>query len=256
MAFVGRSAVEIFHLQFLRQLASGTDRTHFTLKGGCNLRFFFGSIRYSEDLDLDVTVVAQETLKRKVDRLLQSPALGLPLRAHQMIITDVSAPKQTETTQRWKLGLSVAGYATPLRTKVEFSRRAQPVSAADTVVESADRELARSYAMLAPVARHYRAAAALVQKVQALVGRPEAQARDVFDLQLLHTRLATLPELEPLLKSKLAFAADRVMSLTYDDYQGQVFAYLAPEHTAPFAGRRAWEEMQAEVLQLLEALSA
>ena len=47
-----RQAVELFHLLFLRQLASGADRARIALKGGCNLRFYFGSVRYSEDLDL------------------------------------------------------------------------------------------------------------------------------------------------------------------------------------------------------------
>lgn len=38
------------------------------LKGGCNLRFLFGSVRSSEDMDLDVVVLAKETLKNKVGR--------------------------------------------------------------------------------------------------------------------------------------------------------------------------------------------
>ena len=31
------------------------------VKGGCNLRFFFDSVRYSEDIDFDVAVIARET---------------------------------------------------------------------------------------------------------------------------------------------------------------------------------------------------
>lgn len=54
---------------FLRALvAKGEDKSLVALKGGCNLRFFFGSERYSEDMDLDVVVMARETLKNKVDR--------------------------------------------------------------------------------------------------------------------------------------------------------------------------------------------
>lgn len=62
-------------LVFLRALvAKGEDKGLVALKGGCNLRFFFGSTRYSEDMDLDVVVIAKETLRNKVERLLKSPA--------------------------------------------------------------------------------------------------------------------------------------------------------------------------------------
>lgn len=49
MPLTARQAVEFFHLVFLRALVSrGEDKALFALKGGCNLRFFFGSVRYSE----------------------------------------------------------------------------------------------------------------------------------------------------------------------------------------------------------------
>jgi hypothetical protein len=39
-----RASIEHFHLLFCRHLLSGPDRADFAIKGGCNLRFFFGSI--------------------------------------------------------------------------------------------------------------------------------------------------------------------------------------------------------------------
>ncbi len=67
---------------FLRALvAKGQDKTLIALKGGCNLRFYFGSIRYSEDMDFDVGVMAKGTLKNKVERLLQSPIVLSPLKS-------------------------------------------------------------------------------------------------------------------------------------------------------------------------------
>ena len=124
MASDARQTVEFFHLVFLRGLvARGEDKALIALKGGCNLRFFFGSIRYSEDIDLDVRVMSKETLKNKVDRLLKSPLITAPLLARRIKVTEVSTPKQTDTTQRWKLGLDVEGAAVPIRTKIEFSRR-------------------------------------------------------------------------------------------------------------------------------------
>ena len=83
MALSVRQSIELFHLVFLRALvAKGEDTSLVVLKGGCNLRFFFGSVRYSEDMDLDVVVIAKGTLKNKVERLLQSPAVTAPLKMY------------------------------------------------------------------------------------------------------------------------------------------------------------------------------
>lgn len=49
-----RVAVEQFHLLFLEQLGKVVDKQLTALKGGCNLRFFLKSIRYSEDMDIDI----------------------------------------------------------------------------------------------------------------------------------------------------------------------------------------------------------
>jgi len=56
-----------------------------------------------------------------------------------------------------------------------------------------------------------------------LTGRPETQARDLFDLHLLRS---------------------------------QVVAYLEPEQGAAFTDRSVWEAMQLEVLELLHELAA
>lgn len=74
-----RQAIELFHLVFLRALvAKNEDRALVSLKGGCNLRFYFGSVRYSEDIDFDAVVISKDTLKNKVDRLLRSPMVSAP----------------------------------------------------------------------------------------------------------------------------------------------------------------------------------
>ena len=45
---------EIFHFLFLQKLFEISDPFLYALKGGVNLRFFFNSPRYSEDMDIDV----------------------------------------------------------------------------------------------------------------------------------------------------------------------------------------------------------
>lgn len=152
MQLTVRQCTELFHLVFLRALvAKGEDKGLIALKGGCNLRFFFGSIRYSEDMDLDVVVIAREPLKKKVDRLLQSPLVTAPLKTHKLSVVEASAPKQTDTTQRWKIGLQREGDALPIRTKVEFSRRNDIDGA---VFEAAEREVLRPYGLTPVLANH------------------------------------------------------------------------------------------------------
>ena len=45
--------VELFHIAFLEVFSKRVAPGRFVLKGGVNLRYFFGSVRYSEDIDLD-----------------------------------------------------------------------------------------------------------------------------------------------------------------------------------------------------------
>ena len=52
--FSHRQQREVFHFLFLEQLLRISDPHAFVLKGGINLRFFFASSRYSEDMGLDV----------------------------------------------------------------------------------------------------------------------------------------------------------------------------------------------------------
>ena len=248
-----RQRTELLHLVFLRALvAKGEDKGHIALKGGCNLRFFFGSVRYSEDVDLDVVVIAKETLRNKVERLLRSPAVTAPLRAHGLSLVDVVAPKQTDTTQRWKVGLQLAGDSLPTRTKIEFSRRD---NLGGSKYEAVEREVLRPYGLTPVLIAHYTTEAAVRQKVHALAARTTPQARDVFDLSLLLARAdAAALTLDATARSWVDHAIDNAMALSFDEYAAQVVAYLEPAHAELYSHRAAWEAMQDDVVSRLEAL--
>lgn len=57
-----RTDIELFHLLFIKSFLTTQDKSLIVLKGGCNLRFFLGSNRYSEDIDFDVMTIARENL--------------------------------------------------------------------------------------------------------------------------------------------------------------------------------------------------
>lgn len=115
--------VELFHLLFLDQLSRKLDKKLYALKGGANLRFYFKSIRYSEDVDLDVKIINKETLRNKINGILQSLPFQQILAARRITIFKINAVKQTTTTQRWKLMLQLPNATLPVNTKIEFSRR-------------------------------------------------------------------------------------------------------------------------------------
>ncbi|MEK7731834.1 MAG: hypothetical protein AAB363_08250, partial [Planctomycetota bacterium] len=79
-------AIELFHLLFLHAFGARVDRSLYVLKGGCNLRFYCKSIRYSEDMDLDVRTMSVAALRNNVERVLAGPALPLALRAQGLAL--------------------------------------------------------------------------------------------------------------------------------------------------------------------------
>src|SRR5438552_2336404 len=150
--------VELFHLHFVRLLCSGPDKDRFAIKGGCNLRFFFESVRYSDDIDLDVARLPVHALKEKVVKILEGRPLALTLRSRGIAVRDVTAPKQSETTQRWKVALAAEARAIELHTKIEFSRRS---TTEEAKVEPVAASVLAEYQLMPVLAPHYPLAAAL-----------------------------------------------------------------------------------------------
>jgi hypothetical protein len=106
--------VEQFHLLFLAQLGRRVDKKRFVVKGGCNLRFFHRSIRYSEAMDLDLGDVDAHVFRDKVREIFASRPFAQILEARGIRIDHATEHEQTDTTQRWKLALRVEGAAVSL----------------------------------------------------------------------------------------------------------------------------------------------
>jgi predicted nucleotidyltransferase component of viral defense system len=247
-----RETVELFHLAFVRALFQGLpDKTLVAVKDAINLRLYFESIRFSEDLDLDITTMSKEALENRVDRLLQSPLLLSPLKARGVLVKDISKPMQTDTVQTWKLGIATADASVDERTKIEFSRR-DDVSAAEFA--KIDPEVAAKYAMPPFAATHYGAEYAVRQKIHALDGRAETQPRDVFDLNVLFARPDAPAALDEETKAWLDGAIENTMRLTFEQYSAKVVAYLEPAQVEVYGTPEVWESMQLDVVTRLEAL--
>ncbi len=247
---------EVFHFCFLDRLLKLSDPGLYTLKGGVNLRFFFGSPRYSEDMDIDVLAGSVQTLKKNGYKILNDGAFQRSLRSFDIADIEVNDPakaKQIETTQRFRFGLiSSAGHRLP--TKVEFSRRKESGDG-ESELALIDAEIARSYRKLAFRCPHYTGGAAVVQKLRALAGRPVTQARDVFDLAILFRggHIPPAPWSKLVADGVYAKAIDCLMGLTWEDYEGQVVEFLGQESRAEYGDKQAWAMLQNQVLSQIEA---
>jgi len=239
---------ELFHIAFLDVLSKRLDPARYVLKGGANLRYFFGSARYSEDIDLDIGGVPAWRLMEKVDGILSSVPMEVLLRASSLSIAEASNPKHTETTQRWKVGVKAPGQSQLVRTRIEFSYRD---GAGQYRLEPIPSEIVAPYALRSPTVQHYVDDAPTEQKVLALAGRSETQARDVFDLDLLLRRRSLAPEtLEPEVLGK---ATDLAMQLPYAAFRDQVLPFLEPDVVELYDTEEAWVQMQTFVAEKLEA---
>lgn len=240
--------VEQFHLLFLAQLSRRVDKKLFVVKGGCNLRFFHRSIRYSKDMDLDLGEIEALVLRDKVREVLASRPFAQILEARGIGIDHVTEHKQTDTTQRWKLGLRVKGAAVPLPTKIEFSRRGLDEGVA---FGSVDANVARAYQLPPLMVSHYDAPTAFRQKVGALAGRRETQARDVFDLHHVLATGGVAGAVERLDAGVAERASANAMTIDFGMFKSQVLAYLPPEDQAHYDSSSVWDTIVLEVVDAL-----
>lgn len=239
--------VEKFHLLFLAQLGAQIDKKLYALKGGCNLRFFWKSIRYSQDLDFDAHTIARETLRKKVNLILGASGFRRILRSSKLELTRISQAKQTDTTQRWKVHLGFESHPAALPTSIEFSRRHFDEGVTFGLV---DPEVAMIHDLRPILVSHYGLETAFSQKIDALAGRTQTQARDVFDLGFLAERGGSALKIRKD-KKELTAACQNAMSVSFDQFKSQVVAYLPAEYQSHYGTRKVWESLQKNIVKTL-----
>jgi predicted nucleotidyltransferase component of viral defense system len=240
--------VELFHLLFIDQLGRKLNKKFYALKGGCNMRFFFKSPRYSEDIDIDVQSIAVAFLREKVNNILSSKPFRDILQVRDIEIEHITEHKQTETTQRWKLGLIVPHIEKTLPTKIEFSRRGlekhikfEPISP----------EIIRFFELSSILVNHYPAEITCQQKLKALISRKTVQSRDIFDLYLLLTSRVERVDLPEEVRANLDKAKERILSMDFVVFKSQVISYLEPEDQPRFESEEVWDNIRLHVIETL-----
>jgi hypothetical protein len=118
---------------------------------------------------------------------------------------------------------------------------------------SVDPAVARVYQLPPLMVSHYDAAAALRQKVGALAGRRETQARDVFDVHLLLAGGATLAAASDLDRDLLDRACVNAMAIDFGMFKSQVLACLEPDDQPQYDSSSAWDTVVLEVADTLRS---
>lgn len=243
---------EVFHLAFLRTLVPGPIGQHVVLKGGTNLRFYYGSIRYSEDMDLDVWDISVDVLRDRVISILRSPTLLDTLRTYgvvRIVPPDMRVAKQTAIVQRFKVHLLTTS-GSDLFTKMEFSRRGLDTPLR---VEGVATSILAAYHMPPLVLQHYGPEAAIRQKLQALLKRAAPQARDVFDLYTLSSQPEALSrEAWRVAGSVGRRIRETILAIDYLQYRDTVVSYLGPDDHDTYGSREMWDEIRLTVIARVE----
>ncbi|HEV8352954.1 MAG TPA: nucleotidyl transferase AbiEii/AbiGii toxin family protein [bacterium] len=163
----------------------------------------------------------------------------------------VTKPKQTATTQRWKVSLRARGSSSLTWTRIEFSRRSRD---SRNELEQVPPELAERFALRSPTTRHYLPSAAAEQKVKALAERTETQARDIFDLDHLLKQYPQALERGSVSPESVATAIGNALGLPFEAYQNQVIRFLDAAVVEMYDRVEAWQDMQRNVLEKLRIL--
>lgn len=245
---------ELFHLEFLRWFGRKVKAGFYALKGGTNLRFFFNSFRYSEDMDLDIQGVEVNILKDVVMKILHALSFQdtlKPFGIERVVPPNIIRAKQTEVTQRFKIHL-ITYAGEDLFTKVEFSRRGFK---GRVVVQPVSDAVLRVYKLAPLLLPHYDIQSTVMQKIGALTGRSVIQARDIFDLYILSSQYESLSLKETKVKkSKLTKAYENTFTVNFEQFRDTVISYLSPEEQTAYNSPLLWDEVRLKVGNFLEEL--
>lgn len=242
---------ETFQLLFLHALSHrwGKNPRPWAVKGGCALRFFLGSPRYSVDLDIDVPEFSDSAIKSAIEPATSSTDHVLKQRRIGSIESN-AITKAGHNVLRVKFTLKTPeGESVP--TKVEFSRRASPLLrfAVTKAPALGVRESAALPAFLLPT---YPRESMVALKTDALTDRNRNAIRDIFDLALFLPCLPPAKEMAILdIETDALPAAARWVQgkdNDYTDYLEKIEPYMGGEANLSEA---SWNELRMSVAAAL-----
>ena len=230
---------ELVQARLLSSIFSRTVKDQVILKGGMAMRSLFGSVRYTKDIELGQDQRQSLRALQQVMRLAIAEATNGFLNN-----VEVSEPKQTETTARWKInGQTVHG--TKIALTIEVSMRGVPTRYITSKLYVPPPEALCTTVMIDV----YSAEAIAASKVFCLSNPNRNAPRDLYDLDLL-IQMDVVPAQELLQYSNkvqtLQLMWDKLEIMTWEQFQLEVLPYLT-ESVRSRIDEAEFDEMRARV---------
>ncbi len=244
-----QAALELTQVRVLSAIFNKVVNREILLKGGFAMRVVANSNRPTKDIDLQANGASME----RVQGLVRSAITELN-KCNILDDVKVTEPKQTETTQRWKINGRIKGGETPVHLVIEVSRRGL---VPDDLTDSVTFE--RKGAGVPPaIIECYSPKAIAATKFDALTSPTRESPRDVFDLDVLISMRVDPPVhifaskySEEELLDKLQIVSDKLDKMDFQAVKSQLLPHLPPELKRNF-GAAEWEQMRLNTYLMVD----
>jgi predicted nucleotidyltransferase component of viral defense system len=169
---------EYLQLVFLNYLFQEKEAKKIYFKGGTALRFFFGSPRFSEDLDFSTTHT-----KKQIRRIVEKVALAIQKEIASLKIIPLYSGKKTE---RFRIKYEGQQVKYPLVIRLDFHRVKKIGRVTASVLST------KFPIVIFPLIPHLTEEELLKEKIEALASR--CKGRDFFDVWYLLEKGVPLPK--------------------------------------------------------------
>lgn len=235
-------ARDLVQARLLGAIFSNSVRNEIALKGGFAMRVLTGSKRFTKDIDLAAsptipTQIVQSYIRKAINDLRGTGMI-------QDLI--ISEPKQTDTTQRWKIGGKVGNHEINLTVEVSRRNRLEPSS-----IEKIPYQCMPGKNGAVPIAC-INLENMVTAKLDCLNSPIREAPRDIYDLFLM-IKMDVKPTPEALKKygaENIARLKDQLWAklekMDFPTAQQQLISFLPPD-VAKTITADVWDEVRLEV---------
>ena len=236
---------EALQARLLVELMGNAVHKELVLKGGLAMRAVHGSVRHTKDIDLDAD--SKHSRQRVHGIVVQS--IRSVLKSGLIERPQVTEPKQTDTTMRWKISGVVPGSGAPMNLAVEVSRRAALVEGHILELPLSENFAPRAFGANVRVLDSQ---ALAVTKVMALTDPRRMAPRDLYDLHvLIEANVESPVELLASLPAERLTAAltelwSKVEAMDYKLFRNEVLSVM-PTAVAKAVTEERFDDMRLNV---------
>lgn len=246
-----QAALELMQTRILSALFRNVVNKEMVVKGGFAMRLAANSFRNTKDIDLQ----ANNGISSDRVRSLVRSAIKEIEKSHLLDGFSVSEPKQTDTTQRWKINGRIAGGETPVHLTIEVSRRGD---LDPNFVQGIHFEPGPLYGAPPVIVETLTPTAIAAGKFEALSSLTRESPRDVYDLFIL-SRMKVAPPTSlfankytpEVLEEKLRVITDKLDKMDFAMAKDHLLPAMPPEIRMRF-GKEEWETMRINTYLMLE----